>query len=377
MKKLRFDRLQAQGATDEAPPEQEYQREPVLKRIIQILVLAVGIYFIGYWIINNAVFREYRGIVRGDNTELRNLEFGVVGKLYFGDHMSFRKGATLLEVEFPELQSKHDLLTKELELLESELRLLDAEELNNLRADLAIAQATLASFQAKKDLLLNKISQSDQIYEKSKVLFAKQAITAATLRHRQSELNRAKYESTSIEKELSAARQDYETATAQLQSALQSGTLRKRQLELKIAKTKAQLRELDKKLEASQFIALRNGIVTKVNKLTGDTIWPKEVLLKLVYEGNLWIDLFIDPNDSNEIPVGSEVIIKPEGILGQSIKGVVFSHSPATQTIPHSHRDSREALEQFIVGKVVVDLEEAIRSGLTIGQDVKIQVLRW
>ncbi len=377
MKRIRFDRpVQATKAPSNLPAP-SHLKEPWVKRTIQIAVLFTLVLLGGYWFATAFTYREYRAIVVGDKSQILTPEGGWVKDLFVQDQSPFLQSAPLIELEYPVLSLRKQWLEQDVLELENAAFATESEGLAKLRADLERSKAAKAAAESEELAAQEKAAATEEIVRRTRKLFVSGAATASTLDARGSDLQAAVLGLSASKKKYLEASLDEEAASADLQRALQSGTPEKRSENKTIREKRALIDEIKKRESHMKIRALRNGIVARRLVLPGDRVESGQPLVDVVYEGNLWIEAFIDPKDFAHIRPGTQVMIKAGNALEIPLSGVVLSLSPDTQTIPPSHRDPREPLEQYIVARIPIDMEQAAEAKLTIGQAVTVQISRW
>lgn len=349
MRSIRFDRGRPPEVARATKPMPPRSQEPPLKRLLQGGVLFGLLLAFGYWLASITAFHQYQGIVVGDQATLTATDAGVVKDFFKGLHQPFRAGDALMKLDNAGLRVRLDGLEREIAALEFAAQANESEELQRLQGQLEVARA---QSRATSDLLT-----------RSQRLRAEGALTQASVDAR--------------EREAQAAEAALAVANTEYERALQMGSKGKRASEAALLGKRGEREELRQKLDALTVRAAGDGIVAHVVKWRGDSAQAGEPLLQVFYQGEFSVDVYIDPEDRQAIPVGTEVKIKSGGALKIPLSGRVVSISPVTHTLPATHREVIAQVEQFIVAKVAIDLREALEAGLSPGQLVKVQVPRW
>lgn len=377
MKMIRFDRGRRPEVEKSTKPLPPRIREPLTKKIIQAGLLFALLMSFGYWFASILAFRQYKGIVVGDQATLTSAETGSVEELFKGQHHPFRAGDPLMRIANPSLRLRLEALDQAVSLLESGALANEAAELSQMQAKWDLAKAAADAAQAERESAQERASASRDLLQRSERLRAEGAVTQATIESRARDLRAAEASLASAAQKLVEARQAASFAAAEYERALQIGSRQKRYDRANILEKKAERDTLRQRVESLTLRAAANGIVAHIVKWRGDSVQAGEPLVQVFYEGQFTVDAYIDPEDRLAVPVGSEVKINTGGPLRVPLTGRVISLSPVTHSLPATHREVIAQVEQFIVARVTIDLKEALDAGLSPGQLVKVQIPRW
>ena len=377
MKSIRFDRSAKPVGVSPATPHPPHMREPRLKRALQIAAVFAAVFLGGSYLLKHALYRTYRGIIVGDQTELVSREKGFIQANYVRDHQPFLAGVPLMRIESPDLRQSREALEREIGALAATLETSYAEDLEALRAAMSSAKAAAARADAERQVLAERRAAAEAQLQKTQLLFEESAATAATLEARRRALEEAALGLVGADERLLEARQQVELSTSRLQQALQAGSRRKREDELRLQSARAELQALQTREPTLTVTGVRGGVVSRVYKLEGDAVEPGDPLLSLVYEGGLWVEAYVDPDEIEAAKPGTAVNLVIGEIVEIPMKGEILSVGPATRPIPLSHRDKQERLDHFAVARISLDWAEASRLGFRVGQFVAVQVPRW
>lgn len=378
MKSLRFDRGDKRGFTTQSVQKRpERTKEPWLRPVLQASVLLAIIVFGGYWLFSFLSFREYQGIVIGDVTTIRASESAVVKSFHVDLHQNFLAGVPILQMESEELILRRSALEAEIESLKTLSISSEAEELDELRAKWLGAKSALASAQASHESAQARENLAKDFFERSVKLREEGALTQASLDSRWREAQNASLDRSAADQKLLESKQLYENLSSSLERSLQLGSKQKQENLSLIDQKEAQLQELKLREENLKIDAIRPGTVTHYHRLPGDFVQAGDPLVQVIYEGNLWIDCYVDPADRLRMEPGTPVTIKANSPVKIPISGSVISIAPVTHAIPETHRDMHERLEQFVVARVSIDAKEAAKAGISPGQLVKLRAARW
>lgn len=377
MRSIRFGKTSSTSGTVTKKAVPPSAREPWLKRAFQLVFVLALVTFGGYWFFSAVAFRQYEGIVVGDQSTLSSLDSGVVREIYVDAHYPFLANTDLMKLDSSDLALKVETVEKEIALIEKHKGIVTEQELEDLRVRRTSARALVQVAEATKKVSEERESSAKDLLSRIEKLKSLNAATQSSVDSRSRELRQSQADLAAANQRVVEAKLAADAADGAYERYLQVGS-RVQDDEKDLLTKKALLRELKEHAERLVVTGVRPGIVTHLSKLPGDNVRPGDPLIQVLYEGDIHVDAYVDPRDRQLMTPGTAVTIKAVGgPFKKPIRGVVSSISPVTHTIPETHRDIHESPDQFIVARVNIDARELLDAGLSPGQIVRVQAPRW
>lgn len=269
------------------------------------------------------------GTVEADEVQVSSRTGGRVAALHVREGDAVVPGQVIADLSAPELVAQKEQAAAQWAEWEAGPR---AQE---------IAQA-----QAEVSSLESQLSQARDDARRARDLFQTGVVTAA-------ERDRAETEVKTLEGRLEAARQRWEL--------LRAGTRPER-----LEQARAQLAELDARLAELRVVAPGHGVLEVLAVKVGDVVGPGRPVATVVLDGPLWVRVYVPQTWLGHIALGDAVTVRADAFPGREFGGRVDQIHRQAEFTPRNVQTAQDRIRQVFGVKIALEPGDALRAGMTV-----------
>jgi len=268
------------------------------------------------------------GTIETDEVRLASRYGGRVEKILVQEGDSLKAGQLILELNAPELESRHNQISAQLAELEAGPR---REELDAAKHDW--------------EALDSELDQARADAKRAEELFAQKTISET---EREQAVTRAR----SLEKNSAAAKSRYEVLVA--------GTRVER-----IAQARAQVAELETQIKEMKVVAPSDCVLEVLSVKTGDVLPANREVATVLLPQHLWVRVFVPEPWLGHIKVGDAARVRVDSDPGRDFPGLVEQIAREAEFTPRNVQTVGERIKQVFGVKVRLDNNEGkLRAGM-------------
>jgi multidrug resistance efflux pump len=297
-------------------------RRPKGRWFIGLLLLGACV-FVGLEV--RETFFRYRayGTIAGQVVQLPAPWDGSVRQFHVREGDSVRQGQLLVTLENPDLRRRHAQLEDEIQIAQATLEAEAARLKWQVAFHLDHAQGAVARQQESWGELVQAQAQLDKL--KSELRTAEPLVAPGVVPRQ--EYLRLLHDTQGLQQKVEkmqaaqAERHKHVALTTGLleksgelsTNLMQDGKDQLKPFLARIASLQAERRRLEERLAEGRLAAPANGLVVKVQRLSGESCRAGETVLSLLEEGSLQIVLFVPQKASSALTVGAaaDLVVEP------------------------------------------------------------------
>jgi multidrug resistance efflux pump len=354
--------------------------------LIGVALIAVAGSSAGLWLRIREPVAERRlpGTVETQDVRLSSRVGGRVAKVYVEESQIVEPGATIVELEMPELDAQRAQLVAQKEAAEAVLLRLKngprAEEKAAAKAaaDAAVARLArmqkgyraeeieqarneLSSLQADLQNALLELNRERSILEKG--ASKKTDYDAAVARHGrlQGQVNAAAAKLRMYE----SGYRPEDVAEMQADLARLQATYEIEEAEANVQKLQGQIDEIDVKRNERIVVAPERALVEVMLVRPGDIVAPNQPVALVLRAADLWVKAYISEVDLGRIRLGQNVEVTCDAYPNKRFEGVITHIASASEFTPRNVQTIDERRHQVFGFKVrVADPQGVFKSGM-------------
>jgi HlyD family secretion protein len=269
------------------------------------------------------------GTIETDEVRVASRYGGRVQEIFAREGAALRTGQTLVQLEAPELRARHDQMAA----------LLAEQEAGPRLEEIAAAKADWQAQGADLDFARADAKRANE-------LFAQNTISVT-------ERDRADTRANLLEKNVAAARSRYELLLA--------GTRPEQ-----IARTRAQLAEIDAQLGEMKVFAPSDSVLEVLSVKVGDVLAANQQVATLLLPQHIWVRVFVPQTWLGGIKLGGPARVRVDAFPGKDFNGTVEQVAREAEFTPRNVQTAEERIKQVFGIKVRLDNASGnLRAGMT------------
>ena len=168
-----------------------------------------------------------------------------------------------------------------------------------------------------------------------------------------SEAQRAAANASALEKNAAAAQQRYEM--------LREGTRPER-----LAQARAQLEEIEAQFREMQIVAPSDSILEILNVKVGDVLAPNREVATLILPGYLWVRVYVPQPWLGHIKLGETVRVRVDSFPKEEFRGIVEQINRQAEFTPRNVQTVEDRIRQVFGVKIRLEnRDEKLRAGMS------------
>lgn len=298
-----------------------------MRLLIQTGMLALTLLFTSCE--RSAIPGSVSGTIETDETRIASRYGGRVEGVFAQEGDALQSGQIVVQLEAAELRAQRDLISAQL-----------AEAVAGPRKEeIAAAKADWEALTAQ-EILANSERQ------RAAELFAEKTVSA-------SEHDRAVTAAQSAQQNVAAGRARYDLLLA--------GTRPEQ-----IAQIKAQLAELETRLQEMKIAAPTNAVLEVLHVKVGDVLSPNQSVATLLLTNHIWVRVYVPEPWLGHIQLGDAVKVYVDSFPGTEFGGEVEQIAREAEFTPRNVQTVSERVKQVFGIKVRLDASDGrLRAGMS------------
>lgn len=304
----------------------------------------------------------YSGSVEGTEITISSEIPGEILELMFNDGDYFDVGDKVFRINVED----YDISLEKLEV-QQEIAKIRYEKLLNgsSKEEIDVAKSNSDSVQKQLSGALLDYEYWSNKYDEQKSLFENGAVSESQLTDIKNKLDKANTLVNTLQKQLDATKATLEKITAGSDKetlSIAENEILLRELEIKDLKNK-----IEKGLKTSKI----SGIVQNVNYNVGEYISPGMTVYSIINVDELYINVYVREKNLHRINVGDAVNITEDFLKDKSVKGEIVSISTKAEFTPKNVESKESKQEMVFKTKVkVTEGKDFLKPGMFIEVEI-------
>lgn len=311
-------------------------------------------------------FLRTTGIVEGTEVNLSSKVSGRISELCCSEGDPVKEGSVVIKLESDDILASVEQAKAGVERARAEVRVSESA-IENSKANIESAEAEIKNAEAEAEKARAQMEEAKRQMERATALYKEDFISRADLdlKTTNHDIALSAYEASKAKLRASISRRD--AATAQLNASISQ-----------LVSARARLKESGSTL--SYQMARFNDTVIKTplsgtvifrSVEKGETISPGITILTIVDLNNLWVRADLEETVIGMIGLGTEAIIRAEGMQDRTIKGKISEIGRYAEFA--TQRDvtrGRQDIKTFRVKIKLEDTSGVLKPGMTVNVDI-------